>query len=107
MMSSTSRRKQVHQFKETARQDPYRSQSKPRGIPRCPECKSVNIKGRWLSSTHVKTLQPPVLVTGKTKCPACKQLEDHFALGVIELYGENWKTKKDMVMNIRGRSRRA
>ena len=36
---------------------------------------------------------------GELKCPACRQLEDHFAMGVVELHGELWKTKRDLVLN--------
>lgn len=99
MNNPNVRRPNVHQFKESARQDPYRSQSKPRGTPQCPVCESVSIQGRWVSSRQMRTLSPSVLVTGELKCPACRQLEDRFASGVIELTGENWKKNKEMVMN--------
>lgn len=99
MRSPPGKRKQVHPFKETARNDPYRSQEKPLGTPRCPECKSINIRGRWLSPTHVKALRTPGLATRKLKCPACRQLNDRFAMGVIELHGRTWESKKDEVMN--------
>ncbi len=99
MRSPIARRKQSHPFKEPARSDPYRSQSKPRGIPCCPKCKSVSIRGRWLSPTQVKALRTPVLSTGKLKCPACRQLDDRFAMGVVELQGSSWEAKKYDVMN--------
>ena len=99
MNNPNARRKNVHQFKEPARQDPYRSQCKPQGTPECPVCESVSIQGRWVSPTQRKALGHSILVTSELKCPACRQQEDHFALGVIELTGENWKKNKEMVMN--------
>ena len=94
-----SKRVYTHQFKETARKDPYRSKSKPDGQPSCPVCKSVSVNGRWLSLKQYKTLHAAAPVEGDLKCPACKQLEDHFALGVIELHGKSWKAKKKDVMH--------
>lgn len=99
MNNSLGRRKYIHQFKETARQDPYRQKSKPRGTPRCPSCGSFSIQGRWLSSSQIKGFHSSELLTLELKCPACKQLEDRYAMGVVELRGESWKTKKDLIMN--------
>lgn len=97
MNSQTIRKKQLHQFKETARKDPYRSQSKPRGTLHCPKCGSVSFQGRWRPLSHAQVLRPPL--AGELKCPACKQLEDRYAMGVIELHGDSWKAKKDLVIN--------
>ena len=99
MKNIIPKRTYTHQYKETARHDPYRSQCKPQGIPLCPVCKAVNYQGRWVASASAKALRPSVLITGELECPACKQQQDRFALGVVELHGENWKAKKDLVLN--------
>lgn len=106
MKSTPHRRTYVHAFKETARKDPYRSKTKPKGTPRCPSCRAVSFRGRWLPAPEMKILHPTVPITSELKCPACKQLADQFALGVIELHGERWKRQKTAVLStIRGTER--
>ena len=99
MANPNLRRKQVHQFKETGRTDPNRSQSKTAGITRCPVCGSMAVRGRWLPAPQAKSKKPVFLVTSEQKCPACKQLEQRFALGVVELHGAHWKAKMELVNN--------
>ncbi|MDR3607075.1 MAG: hypothetical protein P4M08_06820 [Oligoflexia bacterium] len=99
MANPNMRRKQTHQFKETARTDPNRSQNKSAGMPRCPVCRSVCVRGRWLPSAQARSKKPLFLISGELTCPACKQLEQRFALGVVELHGEHWKEKEKMVNN--------
>ena len=99
MKDSSARRNILHQFREAARANPYRSQIKPKGTPKCPSCKAVSIRGRWVSPSQVQALNPTVLVTGELKCPACRQTEDHFALGVVEVFGEKWQKKRELVSN--------
>jgi hypothetical protein len=96
--SASQRRKQTHQFKETGRIDPYRSQMKPRGSPVCSNCGSVAVKGRWLSAELAKARKLLASATSKVKCPACSQLADRFALGVVELHGNHWREKQEDVI---------
>lgn len=93
----TQRRKQTHQFKETENVDPYHSGMKHRGLSVCSQCASVNIKGRWLSSQQAKARKLATPKSGSLTCPACRQLKDRFALGVIEIHGNKWKEKQDEV----------
>jgi hypothetical protein len=37
-------------------------------------------------------------------CPACKELQDHYAGSVVELHGESWKEKEDQVLQTIHRS---
>ncbi len=103
MKTFTPRRKYKHPFKETARQDPYRSTSKPKNHPQCPACHAVNVRGRWLSQQQVARLAPANKPSeepkNELKCPACHQKEDEFALGVVELRGEAWKQTQEEVLN--------
>jgi hypothetical protein len=99
MANLNLRRNRVHPFKETSRIDPNRSQSKSAGIPRCPICGSMAVRGRWLPATQAKSKKPQLVVTSEQKCPACKQLKQRFALGVVEIHGEYWKKKMDLVNN--------
>lgn len=85
--------------REPQRQDPYRSKSKPRGTPQCSECGSVSIRGSWVPLKAAMDKSPPRLILkGALKCPACRQLEDRYAMGVIELRGDSWKTKQDAIL---------
>src|SRR6185312_1203355 len=100
MASTTAfRRKYMHPFKEPARQDPYRSLEKPQGTPRCPVCRSVNFRGKWRSPQSIQAFKSSIPVTGELKCPACLQLQNRFALGVVEFHGNKWKEKRQLVMN--------
>ena len=102
-------RRQVKQSKEPRQKNPYRNQSKPAGFPQCPTCKSVNLKGNWIALEKYKERlngSAPKGTESKPKllCPACKQLKEKYAMGVIELYGENFSKNKKTIMNMIGRT---
>ena len=97
-------RRQVKQSKEPRQKNPYRNQSKPAGAPQCPTCRSVNLKGSWITQEAYKERlngSAPKGTESKPKllCPACKQLKEKYAMGVIELYGENFSKNKKTVIN--------
>jgi len=91
MVRLKTRRKPVHQHKETARANPYRSDVKPQGQVQCVICHAVSIQGRWVPCSRFRG-------EGKTQCPACRQHKDRFAMGVVELHGEKWKEKTEQVL---------
>ena len=102
MKSKLPSRNQVHQFKETARVDPYRTDMKPKGPIQCKECKSVSIKGRWLPLNKTKFTDQFGVILNLGLCPACQQLRDHYAMGVIELSGKQYESKKsEIIGNLR------
>jgi NMD protein affecting ribosome stability and mRNA decay len=84
--------------REQNQQDPYRSQRKTAGNPTCPSCSAVMVKGSWISREQAKARRRPVLSTSKSKCPACRQLEDRYAQGVVELRGQEWKKNSGEVL---------
>lgn len=96
-------RKQFHPFKETGRADPNRSDSKAPGTPCCPVCRSVSVRGRWQPApsklSPLLSSPPRGKVADELKCPACRQLEQRFALGVVEIRGKRWKEKSELVNN--------
>jgi hypothetical protein len=94
MTKPLTRRSYTHQFKEPARNDPNRSASKAAGTPQCPACSAISLRGRWIAADRAKTT---IEKKTRLKCPACRQLEQKFALGVIECHGENWKQLEDEV----------
>jgi hypothetical protein len=99
--NALNRRKQVHQFKEPGQVDSYRPRRKPRGAPVCSQCGATNVKGRWLSPKQRLSLQTqPVVqrrVRRQTACPACQQLNDRIARGVVELRGQKWLKSREEV----------
>lgn len=77
------------------RLDPYRTKSKPRGAPRCPSCHTVSVQGRWTPAKNLNRVVPP---KGKSSlCPACRQLQDRYAMSVVEIHGENWREKANLI----------
>ncbi len=96
MTKPLSRRTYTHQFREPKRTDPNRSQTKAAGTPQCPVCASVSIRGRWVAEKRLERGTP---ISGELKCPACRQLEQSFALGVVECHGETWKEMEEEVEN--------
>lgn len=96
MTKPLTRRIYSHQFKEPARMDPNRSKTKAAGTPQCPHCHSVSIRGRWISE---KKLDRRLQISGELKCPACQQLDQNFALGVVECHGEMWRQMEEEVKN--------
>ena len=98
MKTSTPKRKQLHPFKEPARADSYRSDRKKKGATQCTQCQSVNVKGRWNPIKKTQFTRPEGLIQNRALCPACQQLNDHYALGVIELSGSDFQEQKSEVI---------
>ncbi len=83
-------------FRIPRRFDPYRSDSKPKGMVQCSDCHAIQIKGRWLSEhqakpefTRMNRVHPFLAYASlpQRTCPACLQRKQHFAMGVVELHG--------------------
>ena len=61
--------------------DPYQNRTKLPKNTRCPSCGAVYFDGRWIwpkTETHW---------AGKTLCPACRRIDDHYPAGEVELSG--------------------
>ena len=97
MPVNTLRPLRAHQLRESARSDPYRSQSKPGGRVLCPVCGAISLKGRWVPATRKSIRSLPDGELKRTACPACLQKKQRFAQGVVELRGESWKENRDQV----------
>jgi len=84
--------------KEPRRKDPYRSKTKPAGTPQCPKCLAFNVRGSWVpqgkSNGSTDGDKHPSLL-----CPACRQLKEKYAMGVVELHGENYRKNKKVIVS--------
>ena len=116
-----------HPFREPRRKDPFRTQRKKPGEPSCQICGSLFRKGKWISAPPSVSTPPPARLfptqavsLKKTRltekrtpslknaasvgsfavCPACKQLKERSALGVVELRGEHWRAKEEEILNL-------
>ena len=98
MKTPTPKKKYAHPFKEPARTDSYRSDKKSKGPSQCPQCKAVQIKGRWNPIKKATFTQAVGLISNRLLCPACQQFNDRYALGVIELSGTEFQSKKQEVL---------
>jgi NMD protein affecting ribosome stability and mRNA decay len=87
------------QLREPNRQDPYRGDTKPPSNPFCATCHAVNVRGKWLPEKDAaRELKKLKQSPGRsTHCPACRQMQEHYAMGVIELHGDRWKDKSEQV----------
>lgn len=61
--------------------DPYRAKAKLKGPARCTECGATYWRGRW----RWRELTPAV--QGKTVCPACHRIKDHYPAGEVTASG--------------------
>lgn len=102
-MPLTLKKFMERQFREPRRQDPYRSTTKPAGTPQCPTCKGILIRGKWYPEDEALEKLPKRL-TPKAKsarpkelCPACRQLKEKYAQGVVEIHGESWHEIEDLI----------
>src|SRR4051812_14004614 len=97
MPVNTLRPIRAYQLRESARIDPYRSQSKPGGPVLCPSCGAVSLKGRWVPPTRKVVRELPGGKLKRLACPACRQGKDRYAQGVVELHGDTWQDKRDVI----------
>lgn len=93
-------RRVTRQAKEPRQKDPYRNQAKMAGLPECPKCGAVNHKGGWVSRSKMNGHYNEASgKKSKVLCPACKQLKEKYAMGVVEIYGTTFRTKKKAVLS--------
>src|SRR5438105_2673731 len=76
---------------EPRRQDPYRSKTKYEGMPRCPSCRAVFIHAQWVAEKKAREEIPLYTRLPSETCPACLQLKDRYAMGVVEIHGDRWR----------------
>lgn len=94
--------------REPRRQDPYRGQEKFGGVTRCRSCGSFNLSGTWVSEKALRMMKKgrgalPEPDQERT-CPACRQLEERYAGGVVKLVGDAWRGQAAQVFETIGRT---
>lgn len=87
---------------------------KPSQHPQCPTCRGINVRGKWYSEKEgLKRVRTDLMKKAEKAgrpgrrfslpelaqeaCPACLQLRDHYAGGVVELHGDRWKENQDVI----------
>ncbi|MBU1767991.1 MAG: hypothetical protein KJ648_07805 [Candidatus Omnitrophica bacterium] len=69
--------------------DPYISSKNHFPEPTvCPTCKLVYAKQHWHKNDGEATLLLNDKKTHKTKCPACRKIEDNYPMGVVNISGD-------------------
>ena len=83
--------------------DPYLTKKGPVEPAVCPVCRAVYSKKRWSLSND---LSQKVIKAENSKdinyhkCPACRKIEDGYAMGYVEIGGEFLVDHKDDLMNL-------
>lgn len=75
------------------RENPYEATEKYRDDTLCPECGAVFVKGKW------KWAKPPAKGGTSMLCPACRQIKDDYAGGVLTLSGDFVASHRGEVLN--------
>lgn len=109
-MGVNARIPQQRLTREPRRQDAYRTKDKSRSGSQCIQCGAVTIRGRWYPAKEAlahSTAGRKRKVSGHRNrhaqkraedlCPACRQLKEHHASGVVEIQGERWKEFGDQI----------
>ena len=88
--------------------DPYMPR---KGFPEpaiCPSCQAIYHKKRWVMDEKLLYDIKKHPEVKYHKCPACRKIEDHFAMGLIELSGDFViEHKADLINLIKSEEKRA
>jgi hypothetical protein len=91
------------QIRETSEHldDPYIEGVEYHDPTRCPVCGVVYNKKRWqfIDEKDIKLSNDNDYIA-EAKCPACRKIEDHYVMGILELYGKFISLHKDEAMNL-------
>jgi len=91
------------QIRETSEHldDPYIEGVEYHDPTRCPVCGAVYNKKRWqfIDEKDIKLSNDNDYIA-EAKCPACRKIEDHYTMGIVELSGKFIPLHKDEAMNL-------
>jgi hypothetical protein len=80
--------------------DPYLTK---KGYPEpaiCPTCRAVYAKKRWSFTNDLPLKIDNMKEVNYHKCPACRKIEDGYAMGYVEIGGEFLKDHSDDLNNL-------
>ena len=98
--TDVSKTGQYGKFRESRLGDPYISK---KGWPEptiCPICNTVYYKKHWLMSEALLFEIKKMKDVKYHKCPACRKIEDHYAMGILNLTGDFVKEHRDEIINL-------
>jgi NMD protein affecting ribosome stability and mRNA decay len=88
--------------------DPYISRKGLKEPTICPSCRAVYHKKRWALDEGLYLETKGKKGVSSKKCPACRKIEDGFAMGIVKLYGDFILEHRDEIINLlRSEERRA
>lgn len=108
-MGVNARIPQQRLTREPRRQDPYRTKDKSRAGSQCRNCGVINVRGRWYppEEVHPRGSRKRKVSEHRNKhaktggtddlCPACRQLKERYASGVVEIHGTRWKELAEQI----------
>src|SRR4051812_43434897 len=98
MSPITLRRFMERQTREPRQRDPYRRDSKPVAGFQCSSCGAISVRGRWTPRNTAKDEDLEKISGATGLCPACRQLKEKYAEGILELHGLSWREKADEIL---------
>ena len=80
--------------------DPYISRKGLKEPTICPSCSAVYHKKRWTLDEGLLFEMRKKKEARFQKCPACRKIEDGYAMGIINLYGSFVKEHRNEIINL-------
>ncbi|MDI6840797.1 MAG: BCAM0308 family protein [bacterium] len=66
----------------------------------CPNCGLVFHEKKWIRNQEFSTKLKNDRSTHYELCPACREIKEHYPMGIVRLKGDFWKTHKGMIENL-------
>ncbi len=93
--------KRIDKLYDMKLHDPYMDKSQYKDPTICPSCKLIYHNKRWFwDEKYYEELMKEKDKVSFKKCPACRKIEDHYPLGIVELEGEYVKKNKGEILNL-------
>jgi hypothetical protein len=91
--------------KRIAEKDPYLPRGAAGGMAQCASCGAFSYKGRWSVNPPPGSMRPSE--RGRTVCPACRKIREHYPGGELYLLEVQAADRKDLAAILRNEEKRA